>query len=319
MELTFVGRIAIFRNFPRDEPPLDPGPIGPVLPCEEMGHTMRASNSQEEIRARAGLHVGGAEVRGHSYSRYEEVGGHLQRYVPVLLLRVRIDFVSRIVSARISFGLVSAGSITASTYPRSRRGTDWQTSPGTPSPSRASASLGRATFSISLLKMISAAPFGPITAISAVGQAKLMSPRMCLEFMTSYAPPYAFRVMTVILRDRRLAERVEQLRPVGDDPPPLLVCAREEPGNVLKDDERDVERVAEPHEPRRLARRLDVQHAGENRRLVRDDADGPAREPREPDKDVLRVMRVHLEEIPIVHDPLGSHPSCRTALWDFQE
>lgn len=40
-------------------------------------------------------------------------------------------------------------------------------------------------------------PFGPITAISAVGQAKFTSPRMCLDDMTQYAPPYALRVMTV--------------------------------------------------------------------------------------------------------------------------
>ena len=38
---------------------------------------------------------------------------------------------------------------------------------------------------MSLRKMISTAPFGPMTAISALGQAKLTSPRRCLEAMTS--------------------------------------------------------------------------------------------------------------------------------------
>lgn len=42
---------------------------------------------------------------------------------------------------------------------------------------------------ISFLKIISTAPFGPITAISACGQAKLTSPLKCLELITSYAPP----------------------------------------------------------------------------------------------------------------------------------
>ena len=42
------------------------------------------------------------------------------------------------------------------------------------------------------------APSAPMTAISAPGQAMLTSPRTCLEDMTSYAPPYAFRVITVI-------------------------------------------------------------------------------------------------------------------------
>jgi hypothetical protein len=41
------------------------------------------------------------------------------------------------------------------------------------------------------------APSGPITATSAVGHAKLKSARMCFELMTSYAPPYAFLVITV--------------------------------------------------------------------------------------------------------------------------
>ncbi len=36
-----------------------------------------------------------------------------------------------------------------------------------------------------------------MTAISAVGHAKLKSVRMCLDDMTQYAPPYALRVMTV--------------------------------------------------------------------------------------------------------------------------
>ena len=33
------------------------------------------------------------------------------------------------------------------------------------------------------------APSAPMTAISAVGQARLMSVRMCFEAMTQYAPP----------------------------------------------------------------------------------------------------------------------------------
>ncbi len=41
------------------------------------------------------------------------------------------------------------------------------------------------------------APSGPITATSAVGHATLKSARMCFDDMTSYAPPYALRVITV--------------------------------------------------------------------------------------------------------------------------
>src|SRR6478735_6688602 len=43
--------------------------------------------------------------------------------------------------------------------------------------------------------MISTAPCGPITASSAVGHAYARSAPMDFEFMTTYAPPYALRVM----------------------------------------------------------------------------------------------------------------------------
>ena len=60
------------------------------------------------------------------------------------------------------------------------------------------------TFSGSLVALISrrwmmfTAPCAPITAISADGQAKTRSARIPRAFTTRYAPPYAFRVMTVI-------------------------------------------------------------------------------------------------------------------------
>ncbi|MNW54082.1 hypothetical protein D3C74_316690 [compost metagenome] len=41
------------------------------------------------------------------------------------------------------------------------------------------------------------APPAPMTAIWAVGHARLTSAPSCLEPMTMYAPPYALRVMSV--------------------------------------------------------------------------------------------------------------------------
>ena len=123
-----------------------------------------------------------------------------------------------------------------------------------------------------------------------------MSPRMCLLLMTSYAPPYALRVMTVSFGHRRLAVGVQQLRAVADDPAVFLVDAGQEPGHVDERDQRDVEAVAGPDEPRRLDRRVDVERAGQDRRLLRDDADAAAAEPREADDDVLRPARLDLEE-----------------------
>ena len=51
-------------------------------------------------------------------------------------------------------------------------------------------------FSSSWRKTMLTAPSAPITAISAVGHANDTSARRCFEFMTTYAPPYALRVMT---------------------------------------------------------------------------------------------------------------------------
>jgi hypothetical protein len=82
--------------------------------------------------------------------------------------------------------------------------------------------------------MMLTAPSAPMTAISAVGQAKFMSPRMCLLLMTSYAPPYALRVMTVSFGTGRLAVGVQQLRAVLDDAAVLLADAGQEAGTSTK-------------------------------------------------------------------------------------
>ena len=78
-------------------------------------------------------------------------------------------------------------------------------------------------------------------------------------------------------RHRRLAEGVEQLGAVLDDAAVLLVDAGQEARDVDEGDEGDVEGVAEAHEARRLLRGVDVEHAGQVRGLVRDDARPSAR------------------------------------------
>ena len=53
-----------------------------------------------------------------------------------------------------------------------------------------------------------------------------------------------------------------------------------------------------------FTRRVDVEHAGERPRLVADDADDMATEPREAADDVLGVPLVHLEHVAVVDDEL---------------
>ena len=72
------------------------------------------------------------------------------------------------------------------------------------------------------------APSGPITATSAVGHAKLKSARMCFELMTSYAPPYALRVITVSFGTVASAYAYSSFAPWRMMPPHSCVGARQE-------------------------------------------------------------------------------------------
>ena len=74
------------------------------------------------------------------------------------------------------------------------------------------------------------------------------------------------------------------------------------PGHVVQEHERDVERVAQPHEARRLVGRVHVERAAEHHRLVRDDADRLAADAREPGDEVLRPLRLHPEHVAVVDD-----------------
>src|SRR5512147_1827956 len=119
--------------------------------------------------------------------------------LPCFLGGLRSRLVASVRSASMSRQRVSRGSITSSTYPRLAAEYGLANLAVYSAVKRASAAVGSGDLVISSLKRISTAPLGPMTAISAVGHARLRSPRMCLELMTSYAPPYAFRVITVSL------------------------------------------------------------------------------------------------------------------------
>ena len=89
-------------------------------------------------------------------------------------------------------------------------------------------------------------------------------------------------------------------------PLPLLVGAGQEAGHVDERQDRDVEGVAEPHEPRGLLGGVDVEGAGELHRLVGHDADRLALDPAEADEDVGREQLLDLEELLVV-EHRGDH------------
>ena len=55
---------------------------------------------------------------------------------------------------------------------------------------------------------------------------------------------------------------------MADDPPVLLPDSGQEAGHVLQHDQRDVEGVTESDEAGTLVRRIDIQHPGQDRRLI---------------------------------------------------
>ena len=93
-----------------------------------------------------------------------------------------------------------------------------------------------------------------------------------------------------------------------DDAVPFLLRAGQKSGHVFQGDQRNIESVAEAHEPGAFYRRVDVQHARKHRGLIRDDAHRLAAQPRESDHDIFCEMLVHLEEIVVIGNGRGSRP-----------
>jgi hypothetical protein len=75
-------------------------------------------------------------------------------------------------------------------------------------------------------------------------------------------------------------KREKQFRAVFDDAAKLLLRAGQKSGNILKSDKRNIESVAETHEACSLERSIYIKNSGEERRLIGDDADRTAVQPR---------------------------------------
>src|SRR5258708_23774191 len=117
---------------------------------------------------------------------------------------------------------------------------------------------------------MSTAPSGPMTAISAVGQAKLASVRMCLLAMTQYAPPYALRVMTVIFGTVASAKAKSSFAPCLMMPPNSCWVPGRKPGTssnvisgILKAS-RSEEHTSELQSPDHLVCRLLLEKKNNN-------------------------------------------------------
>ncbi len=74
----------------------------------------------------------------------------------------------------------------------------------------------------------------------------------------------------------------------------LLMDTRHVPGRIDESDHRDIERIAEADEPGNLVGSIDIDHAGENHRLLSDDPDGLPVQASKRDDRILSKRLVHL-------------------------
>src|SRR5205085_326827 len=196
---------------------------------DDLQFVRHASLFQRPERAgRAGVRVI-VEGQGHGGASFP--GLACQRGMFPCLRHGFSSFLSRSITSERQMRLrVSCGRITSSMKPRAPA-TKGLAKRALYSASRAASLAGSP---LSSRKMISTAPLAPITAISAFGQAKLTSPRKCLELITSYAPPWALRVMTVIFGTVHSAYANSSLAPCLMMPPYSCAVPGMKPGTSTK-------------------------------------------------------------------------------------
>src|ERR1700747_3454488 len=85
-----------------------------------------------------------------------------------------------------------------------------------------------------------------------------------------------------------------------DDSAPFLLRTGKKTGHVFERNQRNVERVAEADEPRTFRRRIDIEHAGQESRLVSDDSHRRAAQAGETYNKILREVLMNLHELTIV-------------------
>src|SRR4030095_11212612 len=82
----------------------------------------------------------------------------------------------------------------------------------------------------------------------------------------------------------------------------LLLNAGQEAGHVFEGNERNIETIAEPDETRGFYRRVDIENAGQERRLICNDTNRAPIEPRKAYANVWRVVLLHFEKVTVIDD-----------------
>src|ERR1700674_2907154 len=89
---------------------------------------------------------------------------------------------------------------------------------------------------------------------------------------------------------------------MANDAAEFLLRPGKKAGHVFKSDQRYVESITEAHKAGALYGSADIEHAGEKRRLIGDEARRAAIQPGKAYDQILGEMFVHFKKIAIVHD-----------------
>ena len=207
----------------------------------------------------------------HGVPSLEAQSGVLRVAARRLAVALRREHVERVARARAACRL---GSITASTKPRSAARYGLSNASRTRRQLALASSARRHRASRAACRGGSAPrPARPSPRSRRSATRRTRSLPMPRESITMYAPPYALRSTTQSRGTVAAAYACTSSAPWRIMPRHSRSRPGLEAGRVDERDDRQVERVAPRDEPRRLARRLDVERAGAVQRLVGDDAD----------------------------------------------
>src|SRR5262249_49853212 len=89
---------------------------------------------------------------------------------------------------------------------------------------------------------------------------------------------------------------------VADDAAEFLLRTGEKTWDIFKRDQRNVKCVAKTHKPRTLYGSVDVQHAGQECRLIGNNTDRTAVHACKSDHQIFRKVFVYFKEVPLIYD-----------------
>src|SRR5579862_2595698 len=101
----------------------------------------------------------------------------------------------------------------------------------------------------------------------------------------------------------------QNLGAVANDSAEFLIDSRQEAGRIDERKQRNVECVAEAHEPCHLVGGINIEHSREDGGLASDDAQGAALNSTESDNDIGRIAGLNFKKVAVIHQMLDHLPN----------